>query len=208
MYGSDGFLLQFLESSPGRRKQYLPSTLRERMHVHDLLVGLHRTDHLSWLECQVVHGIADQACKAFFASEIQEKADSHELRFTNNRKKNPAERHRAVAMAWARASKKEKKSQKMSSKARAAVKAAAARAKTWLSSRDKRSECGAYFVAARRAFSGCRRLCVSLDASRGGGRKRSHFAMLDLESGVACWGPPQARLVAGVLVYFFHEQLR
>ena len=148
MYGSDGFLLQFLESSPGRRKQYLPSTLRERMHVHDLLVGLHRTDHLSWLECQVVHGIADQACKAFFASEIQEKADSHELRFTNNRKKNPAERHRAVAMAWARASKKEKKSQKMSSKARAAVKAAAARAKTWLSSRDKRSERGAYFVAA------------------------------------------------------------
>ncbi|CAE7865373.1 mug158, partial [Symbiodinium necroappetens] len=91
-------------------------------------------------------------------------------------------------MAWARASKKEKNSQKMSSKARAAIKAAAARAKTWLSSRDKRCERGAYFVAARRGFGGCKRLCVSLDASRGGGRKRSHFAMLDLESGVACWG--------------------
>ena len=48
-----------------------------------------------------------------------------------------------------------------------------------------------YFCSIRARFMGATHLHVSTDGSRIGGRDTDLFAILDPDSGFACWGPPQ-----------------
>eukprot|EP00435_Cladocopium_sp_Y103_P014907 s3934_g3.t1 len=68
---------------------------------------------------------------------------------------------------------------------------AAAHARAWLTPKDRKLERAQYLQALRRSMSQGVRLCVSTDASRIGGRKRSNWAVLNLSSGAAGWAPPQ-----------------
>ena len=101
----------------------------------------------------------------------------------------------AMQKGWA----KNRKKNRISVSARAKMKAARAQIKERVTGRDKHKERSRYWMATRQAFSGCNRVAVAVDASRVGGRKRSSFALLNCESGVAAWAPPQAHFLGGDL---------
>ena len=86
---------------------------------------------------------------------------------------------------------KQKKGQ--SSRKRKEEREAIAKAKNWISVRDRKLERAQYLVSLRQAMKNSVRTAVALDASRIGGRKRTNWAVMNLSSGVSGWGPPQVQ---------------
>lgn len=176
-----------------RKKRRLPPALRKEATLLDVLVELHKCEGLAWLLWQVCQGICERIEQDCMVRSFPEEPD--DLVFSQKRSKNPADRKFALKQAWSARKKSLRHASKDApnkSEKAAVLRAAAQRAKAWLSHRDLRNDRAKYLMASRAAFRGCKRLCIAVDASRGGGRKRSFYGMMCLETGATCWAPPQA----------------
>ena len=195
--------IRLSSSIQSRRKQRLPAKLREELPLLDALLELHRVQSLHWLEHQVCQSLCSrihlEMCIRGFPTQPAE------LDFTDRRAKDPVARASCLKRAWAaRQARGKKKKQRPTESEPVNVKRrrtrdlrmASVAAKLWLSSKDKRKERSQYLLSSRAHFKGSRRVAVAFDATRAGGRKRSHYALMCLDTGITCWCPPQAR--------FFH----
>ena len=189
-----------------RRKQRLPPQLREEIPLWKALLELHRVQHLHWLEHQLCQSICKRIHLEICIRQFPNEPTT--LDFTDKRAKDPVARATCLKRAWASRQRKTKNKQDDEAKKanedvnvrrrrKRDLRIASQAAKMWLSSRDKRVERSQYLLASRATFKGATRVAVALDATRAGGRKRSHYALMDLDSGVTCWCPPQAGIVRG-----------
>jgi hypothetical protein len=84
------------------------------------------------------------------------------------------------------------KHRRLSKKERAKLQGQKKQAKAALSSRDRAAERAQYLVTLRESMQTAKRICVTFDSSRGGGRNRTTFCVQNLSSGLCGWAPPQA----------------
>lgn len=175
----------------------IPMKARGWLPLSAVLAFLTQRPQLKWLAAQLLDGVARKADTSIPFLKLPQ--ECLEVSFESRRLRDPMLRARALQLCRARFGKgktgaKNRVDKGASAATKARRRADAAAAKAIVTCRDKAQERSQYLVAARQAFAGSNRVCVAFDASRGGGRKRTNFACLDLCSGWSCWAPPQARI--------------
>ena len=151
----------------------------------ELLERLRGKSQLKWIFLQVLFGVADHLEQSFQQLGWPTDAFVHAASHTVGHRKDPVLRHalacKAASSRWAR-----------NGKRLVAAAAATGRQMQDAASYEKTWEMFLYWRNVQHEFRGSLLVAIAPDATRIGGRSRLCGPIMDLQSGLAAWMPPQA----------------
>ena len=170
-------------------KKTVPMKCRTSQPAQTVLKTMWRIKALRWLRADILKGLSEAVEAGVLASDFGEAPSEASVFDTSDR---PDMRDPAVRMARVRAARNVRgpPQSKQTHRDKTNVKVQALKARSMIKARQRVRERFQYWMSCRKVFGSSKTLHVAFDASRVGGKKRSYYALLDSDTGLAAWGPP------------------